>query len=323
MATQTRIDLGEPRQNAIAFPLSLAEKYQPRLKDYIGLSEPKRIFMGLLKKPRPCSLLCVGAPGTGKTTAGVAFSNELPGALVHTAAQKCDVAQVDALWDRFAYMPAVGRWWIALVDEADQASDKAQLALLSKLDGSAALKPLWGGGVVRGEAPPIIWIFTSNGIGPDQIRPPLSLLPRFTSRCLLVPFTAPTLAEIAKYLQRVWKKEGGRSGLPFEYFMELAQGVGVRDALMRLDVELLRNPLVREVKARLAEKAAALAAKQNGEAEKWSAANAVEQHPDVQAAIAAYEEAVRAKAPEREIAAKKAWVTIRRNQVADEQAVAV
>jgi replication-associated recombination protein RarA len=252
---QSVIDLGEPRQNGIDFPTSLAEKYQPRtIEQFIGLRNAKQIIASLLKKPRPCALLFVGPPGAGKTAMGMAFAETLPGSLVHIPAQKCDVAMLDSLNERFAYSMPTGNFWIPLFDEADQMTEKAQLQLLSKLDGTASLKPKFGGGFERGEAPPIIYLFTCNGIGPEQTTPPRMLLPRFVSRCMVIPFEAVSQSDIAEYLKQIWAREGGREGLPAEYFHDLANGVGVRDALMRLDVELLRNLTVAEVEASLVAK---------------------------------------------------------------------
>jgi hypothetical protein len=121
-------------------------------------------------------------------------------------------------------------------------TEMAQLQLLSHLDGTASLKPMWGGGFERGEPNPIIWIFTCNGRGPQQLDPPASLLPRFRSRCLQIPFAVPTQGELAIYLERVWAAERGPA-TPDGYFDFIAsEGGGVRDALMRLEVDLLSGP---------------------------------------------------------------------------------
>jgi replication-associated recombination protein RarA len=297
------LDFGEPRQNDFAFPVSLAEKLQPRMiADFIGLDGPKQIVASLLQRPRPCNLLFVGPPGAGKTAMGMAFAESLPGSLIHVAAQRCDAAMVENLSERFIYYPPTGNFWVAVIDECGDMTDKAQLQFLSQMDGTASLKPKWGGGFERGEAPPVIRIFTCNGIGTEQTIPPRTLLPKFLSRCMIVPFEAVSQADIAEYLKRIWKREGGRAGLPAEYFTDLANGVGVRDALMRLDVELLRNPTIKEAKAALADKARK--AKEAAELEARRLQNEFYAAPD----------------PGRSDAAKRAWDTIRERQRAGQYA---
>src|ERR1700687_98577 len=44
---------------------------------------------------------------------------------------------------------------------------------------------------------------------------------------------------LAAYLEQVWDKEHGPRHYPVEYFEHLADGMGVRDALNRLDSQLL------------------------------------------------------------------------------------
>jgi hypothetical protein len=228
-------------QNDLQFPLSLAEKYTPRrIEDFIGVQRPKALFSSLLKTPRPASLLLVGPPGSGKTTMAMAFAEQLGGSLKHLAAQRCDVSTLETLRDQLAYSP-VGGWWIVLIDECDGMTEKAQLQLLSWLDGTSALKPKFGGGFERGANPPVLYIFTCNGIGEKQTVPPFSLLPRFQSRCMTVEFEAATNADLAGFLEQVWTLEGGEPATA-EYFSYMAKGVGVRDALMRLDSDLLAGP---------------------------------------------------------------------------------
>ena len=71
----------------------------------------------------------------------MAFADELPGTLHHISSQKCDVAALDRLNDLCHYYPTRGKFHVVLVDEADQMTEKAQLQLLSPLDGTASLKP--------------------------------------------------------------------------------------------------------------------------------------------------------------------------------------
>jgi hypothetical protein len=239
---QSAFDLGQPSQNGIDFPLSLAERYQPRkLEDFVGLERPKQLLANLCRKPRACALLFIGPPGAGKTAMALAFAEQLPGSLHHVSAQKCDVATLDALNEKFAYGPPRGNFWVCLIDEADQMTEKAQLQLLSRLDGTAALKPTFGGGFERGTPPPIIWIFTCNGRGTEETEAPHSFAARFLSRNMLVPFPAVSQSDLASYLERIWTLEGGEKCQP-EYFNYMAEGVGVRDALMRLDSDLLAGP---------------------------------------------------------------------------------
>jgi replication-associated recombination protein RarA len=237
MDAQTSIDLGEPKQNGFEYPMPLTEKYQPRkIGDFIGLEGPKRLFGNLLKSPRPVAVLLVGPAGCGKTTLAMAFADELPGTLHHISSQKCDVNALDRLTDMLAYFPSRGKFHVVKADEADQMTDKAQLQLLSKLDSTGWLRPTFGGGCERGPAPQVIWIFTCNGRGDDGTNPPSTFEPRFLSRCLVVACEKPEVAEIAKFLRRIWSLEGGN---PSDDLSPLAEGCdGVRDALTKLEVAL-------------------------------------------------------------------------------------
>jgi replication-associated recombination protein RarA len=238
---QATIDLGEPRQNGFEFPVTLAEKYQPWIKDFVGLTEPKRVMLGLLKNPKPCSLLFMGDPGSGKTTMAMKFAEQLPAAHHHVRAQSADIGTLDRIWELCQYYPARGRFHVVHIDEVDGATEKAQLQLLSRMDGTSSLKPMWGGGFERGEVPPIIYIFTCNGRRVNgEMKPPSELLPRFLSRCIVLNFETVPVSQLAMYLSHVWRKENGpERAYSQEYFEYLAEGMGVRDALMRLDSELL------------------------------------------------------------------------------------
>jgi hypothetical protein len=58
---------------------------------------------------------------------------------------------------------------------------------------------------------------------------------------MITPFPAAPVADLALYLERIWNQEGG-SPCSAEYFAYMAEGVGVRDALMRLESDLLAGP---------------------------------------------------------------------------------
>jgi hypothetical protein len=282
------MDFGQPRQNAFEFPVSLAVKYQPKLKDFIGIEGPKRALLGLLKKPRPCAILAIGAPGTGKTSAGMALAEEMPASLNHLRSQSCDVSALERMWEHCQYYPAKGNFHLTLVDEIHQTSDKTQLQWLSYGDGTASLRPVMFGGFEAGQAPPVIWYLTCNGVGPKQTDPPTGLLAALVQRCLILRFEAPEPAKTAAYLRWVWEREGGPKKYPGEFFESLAKGIGVRDALNRLDVELLAPRGVKEIREQLA-------------ADREAAEKAAE--------LARTE--ITLVDPERSAAARRAWVTMR------------
>jgi hypothetical protein len=234
---ETLIDFGEPKQNGFAYPMPLTEKYLPRkIEDFIGLEGPKRLLANLLKAPRPVAIMLIGPPGSGKTTMTMAFADQLPGTLHHISSQKCDVSALDRLNENLCYCPARGKFHVVKVDEADQMTDKAQLQLLSRLDATASLKPKFGGGWERGAPLPVIWVFTCNGRGEHGTDPPSTFEPRFLSRCLVVACGKPDVAEIARFLRRIWLVEGGNAS---DDPSPLAEGCdGIRDALTKLEVAL-------------------------------------------------------------------------------------
>lgn len=237
---QTPFGFAEDAQPPIAFPLSLVERYQPRqLGDLIGLEGPRRVLDALIKAPRPCSMLFVGKPGVGKTIAGLCFADTLGASLVHVSSQKCDVATLDALRNRFAYHPPTGNFWICLVDEADQMSEKAQIQLLSRLDATASLTIGFGGASTRKSQPPIIWIFTANGLGEKGTNPPPSLEKRFLSRCMVIPFEPMPEAALSAYLCSVWGKEAPDVYASRAYFDFLACGGEIRESMMKMQTDLL------------------------------------------------------------------------------------
>lgn len=253
MGTQATFDLGEARQNALDFPLTLAEKYQPRIRDFVGLEEPKRNLLGLLARPRAMNFLAIGDPGSGKTVMGMKLAEQMPAIHHHVRAQSCDVETLERMWLHCNYIPtAPAKWHLLHVDEADGMTEKAQLQLLSWMDGTACLRPEFGGGFKRGAPLPIICYFTANSRNVNgEMLPPDELLPRFRSRCKLLKFTKVEQRKLAKYLAAIWELEKGPKGYPIEFFERVADGLGVRDALIRLDSELLAPRSAKDVRKML------------------------------------------------------------------------
>lgn len=206
---------------SLAFPQSLTEKYRPtRIADFIGLERPKKVLSAFLRRPASGAWLFLGPSGLGKSTMAMALANELRAELHKIPSQRCNAQSIEDTVRHCWYAPmSPGCVHVVLADEADQMTDAAQLALLSKLDST--------------DPPPnTIWIFTAN----DTTR----LERRFLSRCRVLEFSSYGLAgEIAAYLSRVWHAEGGNGNGPdFERLAKDSRN-NVRDCLMRLEVELM------------------------------------------------------------------------------------
>jgi len=208
-------------QSDLAFPQSLAEKYRPtRIADFLGLERPKRVITALLRRPASGAWLFLGPSGVGKSTMALALANELQAEIHKIPSQKCNAQSIEDTVRRCWYAPmTAGGVHTVLADEADQMTDAAQLALLSKLDSTDP-------------APNTIWIFTANCTE--------RLERRFLSRCKVLEFSSYGLAgEIAAYLDRIWQAEGGNGNRPdFERLAKDSRN-NVRDCLMRLEVELM------------------------------------------------------------------------------------
>jgi DNA polymerase III delta prime subunit len=144
------------------------------------------------------------------------------GELIHIASQHCTVTELEEALRMTAYVPMSGRsFWVVLIDEADQMTEKAQLALLSKLDATGFPRQT-------------IFVFTCNSTE--------NLEARFLSRCMQVEFSSYGMSEeITAFLERVWHTESNNSIIPDLKRLAKETRNNVRDCLMRLEVELLAS----------------------------------------------------------------------------------
>ena len=212
----------QSEQSGLAFPTSLTERYRPHsLAEFVGLDKVKKVLTNFAAKPFPnAAFLFVGPSGVGKTTAGIALCEMLRGELHHVPSQQCNVANVEDVVRQCHYVPKNGTFHVVLVDEADQMSKAAQLALLSKLDATAF-------------PPSTVFVFTCNSTE--------GLEPRFLSRCMELQFQSHGIAtEAAKLLEFIWNAEAGESAEK-PNFLRIVQNSknNVRDAVNSLQVELL------------------------------------------------------------------------------------
>jgi replication-associated recombination protein RarA len=216
------------QQPGLGFPQSLTETYKPRAVDeFVGLAKQKSILDKLIAQPRPCGLLFVGGPGTGKTTMAFAYARAIGGEIHHIPSQDCNLEElqrISAMCHRVPYDFQTGtpcKWHVVIIDEADQMSPAAQTFLLSRLDGSNA-------------CPTTIWILTANGTDRFQ--------DRFLSRLLKLPeFNGYGAGkDVRALLSRIWKEKAGDA--PEPDFSRMNTG-NVREALQALEVELLSEGL--------------------------------------------------------------------------------
>src|SRR5712664_4917301 len=208
-------------QTDLAFPQSLAEKYRPvSIADFIGLERAKRVLSAFCKRPTSGAWLFVGPSGVGKSTMALALATELQAELHKIPSQKCNAQTIEDTVRHCWYAPMMpGGFHVVLADEADQMSNAAQLALLSKLDSTDP-------------APQTIWVFTAN----DTSR----LEARFLSRCRVLEFSSYGLrAPLADLLAKIWEQETGKPGdLNWERIAK-DSNTNPRAALQALEIELL------------------------------------------------------------------------------------
>jgi DNA polymerase III gamma/tau subunit len=204
----------------LPFPQSLAEKYRPHtIAEFVGLDKPKRILAKFAEQPYPSAWLFMGPSGVGKTSMAQALCSQIEGELTHIPSQKCTAQAIEEACYHCHFVPLTGGMHVVLIDEADRMTPAAQLALLSKLDATAF-------------PPNTVFIFTCNSTD--------GLEPRFLSRCRVIEFSSYGMAgEISEYLDKVWHMEGGNGNAPDLARLAKESRNNVRDALMKLEVELM------------------------------------------------------------------------------------
>ncbi len=167
-----------------------------------------------------------------------AFANDLGASVRYIGGQKCTVEELDRTWEACHYFPPKGKFWVGIIDEADQMTERAQLQWLSKGDMAASLKPVMGGGFEPRVPLPVIWIFTCNSTARFE--------KRFLSRCSLINFSMYGAAkEIADYLEAIWVREtltrDRPSAKPNLARLVKERAGNVRDCLIQLDRLLLEG----------------------------------------------------------------------------------
>lgn len=219
MATAT---LFSADQSGFAFPQALSEKYRPAsISDFVGLEKPRAIMSKLAAAPFASAWLFVGPSGTGKTSLALALAAEGSFEIHHIPSQNCNLENIERVRRTCQYVPMSGkRMHLVLVDEADQMSGAAQIALLSKLDSTD-------------QAPNTIWIFTCNST--DRLEQ------RFLSRCRVLEFSSYGIAkDTASLLERIWNTEAPQAASRPNFARIVKDSANnVRESLMNLEIELM------------------------------------------------------------------------------------
>ena len=150
----------------------------------------------------------------------LALAQLIPAELHHIPSQECNLENIERVRRTCQYVPAMGfRMHLVLVDEADRMTDAAQVSLLSKLDATNF-------------PPNTIFVFTCNST--DRLEP------RFLSRLHTVEFSSYGIsADAIALLERVWTAEANGAKAPNFARIVKESNSNIREALMKLETELM------------------------------------------------------------------------------------
>ena len=214
--------------------IRLPEKYRPReIQNFIGLPKIKSILTNFLKNPYPAAFLFIGSSGCGKTAAALAMAEALRSTPLHLASETCNYDNLDKLLRECEWSPAFwngehSKFHFILIDEIDSTTATAQRRLLAKLDASELIDNA-------------VFVFTTNTTTRKAKGMDGGLEERFISRCIQLDFSLYGASkEIADFLARVWRLEGGGTGdEPNWERVVRDKSSNVRDCLQYVEAELL------------------------------------------------------------------------------------
>jgi len=218
-------------QTGFEFPQPLTEKYRPtQIAEFVGLDKVKRGMTRFVANPSALNFLYLGKSGTGKTAMAFAVANAIPAEIHHLASKECTLEALQTLVKQCHYMPRMFndwtpcKWHCWIIDEADQMSPAAMIAMLSILDGT-------------NRPPNTIIILTANddsNLNPDGSG-------RFMSRLVKFDFSNYGISsEVTDLLQRVWLRETSNpvETPNFQRIVKDSQN-NVRASLMALETEIM------------------------------------------------------------------------------------